>query len=189
MGESDRYAASCLESHHLKWIEQTPATLLIEQEVLLVHGTPQSDLGYFLETVEPQAVRAANPPEVHDRADEVSAPLILCGHTHIPRSVRLGERRLIVNPGSVGLPAYEDDRPLPHKMQTGSPHARYALVEKRNGSWSAELHSLVYDRESAARLAESRGRADWARAVVRGSYNLVSLGSTCKSHTPRPESS
>jgi putative phosphoesterase len=168
MGESDRYAMSCLETHHLRWIEHTPTTLLIEREIQLVHGTPRSDLGYFLETVEPQGVREANPLEVHDRAHGVSAPLILCGHTHIPRSVSLGDGRLAVNPGSVGLPAYEDDRPLPHKMQTGSPHARYALVEKRNGSWSAELNSVIYDWENAAKLAESRGRADWAKALRTG---------------------
>ena len=168
MGESDLYALSCLETHHLRWIEHTPTALLIEREIQLVHGTPESDLGYFLETVEPQGVREANPLEIHDRAHGVSAPLILCGHTHIPRTVSLGDGRLVVNPGSVGLPAHEDDRPLPHKMQTGSPHARYALVEKRNGSWSAQLNSVIYDWENAAKLAESRGRADWAKALRTG---------------------
>ena len=113
MGESDRYAMSCLETHHLRWIEHTPTTLLIEREIQLVHGTPESDLGYFLETVEPQGVREANRLEIHDRAHGVSAPLILCGHTHISRTVSLGDGRLVVNPGSVGLPAYEDDRSLP----------------------------------------------------------------------------
>jgi putative phosphoesterase len=168
MGESDRYVVSCLQRHHLTWIEQTPGTLLIEGEVLLVHGTPQSDVGYFLETVEPQVVREATPLEIKDRVGELSVPLILCGHTHIQRRISLGNRRLIVNPGSVGLPAYEDNHPLPHKMQTGSPHARYALVENRHGSWSAELHSIVYDWETAARLAKSRGRDDWARALRTG---------------------
>ena len=41
MGESDRYAASCLRLDHLKWIEKTPETLLIDNEILLTHGTPR----------------------------------------------------------------------------------------------------------------------------------------------------
>lgn len=168
MGESDRYAASCLRPHHVRWMEQIPETLLVLDEVLLVHGTPESDVSYFLETVVPAGVREAMPSEIQYRAGHALTPLILCGHSHIPRIYELSDRSLIVNPGSVGLPAYEDFRPFPHKMQTGSPHARYAIVEKRKESWSAELRSLVYDWEGAAKTAESRGRGDWARALRSG---------------------
>lgn len=35
-----------------------------------------------------------------------------CGHYHVPRSMRSSTGRLIVNPGSVGLPAYNDIHPL-----------------------------------------------------------------------------
>ncbi|MEZ2346483.1 metallophosphoesterase [Terriglobus sp. RCC_193] len=168
MGESDQYAASCLQPHHLRWIEKTPETLLIEGEILLVHGTPRSDLEYYLETVEQGAVRAATPQEVEERTRGAHASLIFCGHTHIPRRFTFADQRVVVNPGSVGLPAYEDDRPFPHKMQSASPHARYALVEKRGKTWSATLRSTVYDWELAARVAESRGRRDWAAALRTG---------------------
>jgi len=42
--------------------------------------------------------------------------------------MKLDGGRFIVNPGSVGLQTYEDDRPLPHRMEMRSPHARYAFV-------------------------------------------------------------
>jgi hypothetical protein len=31
---------------------------------------------------------------------------------------------LAANPGSVGLPAFDDTHPHPHVVETGSPHAR-----------------------------------------------------------------
>jgi hypothetical protein len=52
--------------------------------------------------------------------------LILCGHTHLPRVVRLGDRRLVVNAGSVGCPGYDGVKPVYHKVQTGTPDACYA---------------------------------------------------------------
>ncbi|EOW6434492.1 metallophosphoesterase family protein [Cronobacter turicensis] len=58
----------------------------------------------------------------------VTYSLILCGHTHIPRSVEISSTCLIVNPGSVGLQAYDDEHPFFHKMEAGSPHARYAIL-------------------------------------------------------------
>jgi len=169
MGLSDRYTASCLRSDHLEWIASLPITLRLNDEVLLVHGTLDSDLEYFLETVDKDGLRPASLEEVKVRAAEANADaLILCGHTHVPRLFRLDDNRLIVNPGSVGMPAYEDDRPFVHKVETGSPHARYAIVEKRDESWSAELLTVVYDWESAAKVADLRSRPDCARALRTG---------------------
>ena len=168
MGESDRYTANCLSTDHLSWMVQLPESLWIQDDVLLVHGTPSSDGSYFAETVEASGVRQATPAEIRDRAGKTSAALILHGHTHIPRILKLEEGPLIVNPGSVGLQAYQDDTPFPHKMEAGSPHARYAIVEKQNGSWSAELKAVVYDWDRAAADAEQRRRPDWAEALRSG---------------------
>jgi hypothetical protein len=47
---------------------------------------------------------------------------------------------LIVNPGSVGCPAYADPTPpSPHVSETGSPHARYALLAQQAGRWRVDL--------------------------------------------------
>lgn len=168
MGQTDRYTASCLRSNHFTWIAQFPETLLLWDDVLLVHGTADNDLMYFLETVDERGVRPASEREVTSRAAGIAASLVLCGHTHTPRSVRLDDGRLIVNPGSVGLPAYEDSWPFPHKIETGSPHARYAIAEKRNGKWTTELFAVVYDWAKAASVAEERERPDWALALRTG---------------------
>lgn len=168
MGESDLYAAQHLRPDQLRWLGDLPAGFHIAEEVLLVHGTPDSDLTYFLETVTESGVREATPAEVDQRAGDTRAAVILCGHTHLARSIRLADGRLIVNPGSVGLPAYEDDRPFPHFVESGSPHARYAIITRAEGRWSAELLTVDYDWDGAARDAEAHGRPDWANALRTG---------------------
>lgn len=169
MGASDSYTHSCLAERHRAWLATLPTTLWIDRDVFLCHGTPDSDLTYFLETVEPSGAREASDGDVEARAGNVQAALILCGHTHIARSRKISGERLVVNPGSVGLPAYEDDRPFSHVMEAGSPNARYAICSRDSaGHWEAKLTSITYDWEAAAHLADQRGRPDWAVALRTG---------------------
>jgi len=84
-----------------------------------------------------------------------------CGHTHLQRVMTLDDGRMIVNPGSVGLPAYDDDRPYAHLVESGSPHARYAVLSNDGEGWSTDLIAVEYDWEQAARDAEANSRADW----------------------------
>jgi hypothetical protein len=74
----------------------------------------------------------------------------------------------IANPGSVGLQAYDDAHPWPHVVETGSPQARYAIVDDAGGAWRVSLRTADYDFEPAARRAEANGRGDWADALRSG---------------------
>ena len=168
LGPSDAFARSRLSPAVLAWTAGLATSLALNDEVFLCHGTPGSDTGYFLETAVPGRTRPATPLEVHERLGGVAAAVVLCGHTHIPRSVRSTAGQLLLNPGSVGLPAYEDDRPFQHVVETGSPDARYALIEKRNGGWSAQMISLPYDFRPMAALAARNGRRDWECALSTG---------------------
>jgi hypothetical protein len=69
---------------------------------------------------------------------------------------------MIVNPGSVGVPAYDDETPFPHKMETGSPHARYAIVSADAETYSVDHLLIAYDWHKAAATARLNGRDDWA---------------------------
>ncbi|CAB5096409.1 metallophosphoesterase family protein [Burkholderia cenocepacia] len=165
---SDRWAHDTLRADQFDWLAALPERLTLDGNVLMVHGTPDSDLVYFLETVTPDGCRAATPDEVAQRAGDTAASLILCGHTHVPRAARLDDGRLIVNPGSVGLQAYEDDLPHPHRIETGSPHARYAMVSRTAAGWNVEFHAVEYDWHTAAATAAARGRDDWTVALRTG---------------------
>lgn len=168
MSLSDRHAAATLRNDQLAWLASLPATLQMSDDVVLVHGTPDSDLVYFLDTVTEHGLRPATIDEVTERAGQCKAAVILCGHTHVPRAVRLEDGRLIVNPGSVGLPAYDDLHPYPHVIENETPHARYATISDEKGAWEVSFHLIAYDWERAAIDAEANNRKDWARALRTG---------------------
>jgi len=168
MGQSDRYARDVLADKHLAWLSSLPASIRLTPDILVIHGGIDSDLTYLLERVTPEGRRAATAAEVASSIENVDASLIICGHTHVPRSVMLADGHHVVNPGSVGLQAYADVHPYPHTIENGSPHARYAIVEQTGTRWNVEFFEIEYDWERAATLAEQRGRADWAHALRSG---------------------
>lgn len=167
-GPSDAYTHAQLSAQELDWLASLPPTRHFAPEVLLCHGTPENDLDPLLETFEPNLNRAATAREVDARLGANGAAVVLCGHTHIPRAVRTRTGQLVVNPGSVGLPAFESDQPFPMVVETGAPDARYAIVEQRGGKWMAALISVPYDHHAMADLAEARKRPDWECALRTG---------------------
>lgn len=172
MGPSDAFAAAHLPPHARDWLAALPATLQLDAEVFCCHGTPTDDLQYLLETVEPRGARAATRAEATVRAGDaqrgIAHAVILCGHSHVPRLLQLDDGRLVVNPGSVGLQAYDDDHGYPHVVENGSPHARYALLTRRPAGWQVEQRAVPYDHEAAARRADANDRPDWADALRTG---------------------
>ena len=178
MSPADAYAALRLSALQCQWLERLPTTLQLAPDVVCCHSTPGSDLDYWLETVVPGFERGAAPGIRMARADEVRArlgaqrsvpaTLRLCGHTHVPRALDLGADGLVLNPGSVGLQAYDDARPHAHVVENGSPHARWALAVRGAAGWTVEFHAVAYDWEAAARQAESNDRPDWADALRSG---------------------
>jgi predicted phosphodiesterase len=168
MRESDRVAWEALSSGHLAWIAGLPAQARFAGAALLVHGSPRSDIDYLLERVEPDGPRPATAAEVAPALDGHDAGLVLCGHTHVPRALRLADGRLCVNPGSVGLPAFRGTEPYPHVMQSGTPAARYAMLQRDSGTWDVELIAVEYDHAAAVQRARSRGFDVWAEALRDG---------------------
>lgn len=118
MGLSDRSAHDELDEHHLHWLAALPATLVYRDALFLCHGTPASDETYWMEALTGDGiVHMARRAEIERFADGIEHPVILCGHTHVQRALRLSGGRLLVNPGSVGCPAYDDDRPVAHRSK------------------------------------------------------------------------
>jgi len=163
-----RYTRSCLSAEQVAWLAALNRTRQWHGRLLCCHGTPERDDAYLLETLTKGQVLVATSAELAARLGGVRAAVVLCGHSHVPRAVALPGGRLIVNPGSVGLPAYRDDAPVPHAMEAGSPHARFALVERTEGGWRVEHVAVPYDWEAASRAAAANGRADWAEWLVTG---------------------
>jgi predicted phosphodiesterase len=157
-----------LGAEPIEWLRQLPKTAVFENELFLFHGTPFSDTTYLLEDVSSGRPLLHPPAEIKRLLGDVRQPVALCGHTHIPRLVQLADGPLILNPGSVGLPAYDDDKPVPHFMETYSPHAQYAILEKTATGWDVSFHRVAYDHGAAATAARKLNREDWARGIEAG---------------------
>ncbi len=174
MGPSDRVAFEQLTRADLDWLATLPPTATLFGDVFLCHGTPRRDDRYWLDRVGADGqLRPASLAEVEAEARDVTAGLFLCAHTHIPRCLRLRDGRVVVNPGSVGCPGYDDDQPVHHHVQTGTPNASYAIAERREGgaagpAWDITFRSVPYAADAAAKLALANGRPDWARALATG---------------------
>lgn len=168
-GKSHRTDYMQLDRSHLDWLANLQPTMVYHDDVFLCHGTPSSDTAYWLDQVTDDAIIQATPIEdVEAEAFGITASLILCGHTHIPRVVRLRDGRLVVNPGSVGCPGYSGDKPVYHKMQAGTPDACYVIVERKRLGWSVTFRYVPYDHTSMAEMARRNGLPEWASALATG---------------------
>ncbi len=137
------WAAEQLRPADLPVLDALPLTVSLDG-VLFCHATPRDDTEIVL--VDSPLERWA---EVFSGVAERT---VVLGHTHMP-FVRLADRRLIVNPGSVGMPY-------------GTRGAHWALLGD-----GVELRRTSYDVEAACRLLVSRsgypGIEEWADYFVR----------------------
>jgi predicted phosphodiesterase len=168
MGASDRYASETITQAQRDWMAALPAVMRPERDVFMCHATPQNDVDCYLEDLVDGELRPTSLRAIEARTGSCDASLIFCGHSHIPRVAQLHCGQIIVNPGSVGIQAYEGHHPGPHVVEVGSPHARYAIAERSSNGWIVECIAVPYDWDAAARLALHHGREDWVRALRTG---------------------
>jgi hypothetical protein len=145
------WAAGELRADHVELLAGLPLSMTVTVsrlgEVLFCHATPRND-----EEVVLVDSRLGRWRQVFgDVPAEVTT--VVCGHTHMP-FIRLAHGRLVINPGSVGMPY-------------GQPGAHWALLGP-----GAELRRTVFDMDAAcAQIAAESGfpgaRA-WADLYVRG---------------------
>lgn len=121
-------------------------------DILVVHATPWS----ISDAVMPDASEAT----VVRVFQEAGAAAVVYGHIHIAY-VRELDGRLLINPGSVGLP-YD-----------GDPRASYALFSADRGAWRTTLHRVDYDLSealNASRQSDNPEGQRWARRLESASF-------------------
>jgi predicted phosphodiesterase len=169
MGASDLFAHDEMTPAQRAELGRLPFTREFAPDVGGFHATPAHDDRYVLDRVAHGRLMRAAPEKIAERLGSFGGRIILCGHSHRPELVRLPDGRTILNPGSVGDPAYHDATGQAHVSESGSPHARYAVIDVRNGEIAeATFRAVTYDHEAAARRAEANGRPDWAHALRTG---------------------
>jgi putative phosphoesterase len=130
-----------LAADELRSLAKLPVSRLItldKTRFFLVHATPRDPLDEFA------------PPEVEfweRRLQNVEADVICVGHTHQPYVLEVGDK-LVINPGSVGLP------------RDGDPRASYAVVE----DFKVELRRVEYPVEQTVRTVEESNLPEAGKA-------------------------
>jgi len=147
----DLWAAAQLAPRHVDLLASLPHPVVLEVAgfgaVAFCHGTPRDDNEVVL--VDTRMERWAQ--VFADLPEEVQT--VVCGHTHMPFA-RLVDGRLVVNPGSIGMPY-------------GRAGGHWALL--RDGDVSLRRVIINVDAAVAAVVAHSTypGRAEWADYYLR----------------------
>jgi predicted phosphodiesterase len=169
LGPSDSHAYDAIAPAQRAFLAALPMRLDVLPGIEAFHASPGSDERYLLDDIQGGGLVRASAAEIARRLGETSARIILCGHSHRADFVQLSSGPLILNPGSVGCPAYDDPTGRPHVSEAGSPHARYAILDLAASPLpNVELRAIPYDFEAAARQAARNGRREWAFALRTG---------------------
>ncbi len=168
MGPSDRAASAQLSTSQRAWLASLPPTAVVADELLLCHGTPELDHEYLAEDVSSGFARVAHYDVIRARLGSTTG-LILCGHSHVARYVRIDDNTAVANPGSVGIQAYSDfEHRFPHVIESGSPHARYLLLDGQGRDWQVTFRLVEYEWDRAALMADGQLRPEWCYALRTG---------------------
>lgn len=162
-----QYVIDMLENEHKNWLNNLPFSIQTE-DFYFCHASPKSDEQYLLHDITLNDAILKQPQDIMNLVKEIPQNIIFCGHSHLSDIVYLPNGKVIVNPGSVGLPAYEEEEPFYYKMESGTPFANYTIVKKRDGRWIFEQINITYDVTDAIKQSEKLNRPDWACALKFG---------------------
>lgn len=169
MGDWEKPAYQQLSPAHIAWLKTLPFDLVFKDVAYCCHGSPVDDLGYWLEQLAPQGfLHQRALAEIEALAHGIKQPIMLCGHTHIARTVQLSHSRLIVNPGSVGCPGWKDTEPFYHQVDAGHPLASYAVLEETAQGWQVYFRQVRYESSAAGELARANGMPALGNAIATG---------------------
>jgi putative phosphoesterase len=159
---------SLISEETINWLQNLPNTAVCDDLFFVCHGTPESDDEYLLEQVTAQGVFVHNDEYLVEKTKHIQQRIILCGHSHVNRVIYLSNGKIILNPGSVGLPAYLGNGEHRFAMESMTPHAKYALVNVNNEQVNIEQIHCTYDWNTASQAAKANGSDKWSQFLLQG---------------------
>jgi putative phosphoesterase len=132
-----------LQEPDLRYLSRLPAsyvTTLENTRFFMVHATPRDPLDEYA------------PPDVDfwsRRLRNVDADVICVGHTHQPYVLEVGDK-LVVNPGSVGLP------------RDGDPRVSYAVIE----DYKVDIKRVEYPIEDTVAVIQASALPEGAKEML-----------------------
>lgn len=132
-----------LSDEDIRFLAAMPLTRLMtldDLRFLLVHATPRDPLDEYA---------PADADFWARRLQGVDADVVCVGHTHFPYVLEVGGK-LVINPGSVGLP------------RDGDPRASYAILENRH----VELKRVEYRVDATIQTIHDSPLPDGAKTML-----------------------
>ena len=166
-----RWLHECLDQEALDYIASLPEEAVYAAEgtapIRIVHASPGSMTEPILPSLDPDAMAVHRQAGllglrrrkigIHEALALFKEPVLLCAHSHISWKQEL-EGRLIMNPGSVGIPINGDTR------------AQYAVLTWQGGRWQVEQRAIDYDRDQIRAAYQESGILD-----IEGAFALAQL--------------
>jgi putative phosphoesterase len=161
LAEVVRWAHDQLSQEDLEYLAALPTTLetdLGAMRIFCFHGSPRSEVEGLLATTPESELHAA-----FDSAPD--AQVLAGGHTHV-QLLRMFGDRLLLNPGSVGLPlgsvaaAFAGGTPLPTR-------AEYALLRAGDSRMEVSFFRVPIDVGAVAAATAAMPHASWAGDLER----------------------
>lgn len=164
---SHQFTCQNLKAKHFDWIRSLNFSESIHDLIFICHGTPESYCNYLLEDIDNGFPVLKSNQEIENITGKIRQKVIFCGHSHLNNVFFTGSKT-IINPGSVGLQAYEDFHPTSHIMQSGNPYARYSIVHIKEDIIGIENIAIKYKWDLAAKEAKKNGKANWSKWLKTG---------------------
>jgi len=129
-----------LDKGNIKYIEKLPEQLSISlpgmDAIRVVHGSPTN----INEEIFPDKY----PERIEKALKDIKEPVLICGHTHHPWSKTV-YNKLIVNPGSVGVP-FNKNKCAEYAVLTWEDN-KWMVSHRQAGYDLKELEQLFFDKE------------------------------------------
>ena len=158
------YVRKELTADSMEWLRSIPFNYDLEGILIAFHGSPSSNHNYLIEkftNTPDHELQIKSSEELELELKSISQMIILCGHSHKPGYRTLSNGKHIINPGSIGLPAYFDEIPYPHKIENHDPSAHYTILEIEGHDIVFFIKVIHYVYQWAALKARKNNREDW----------------------------
>lgn len=93
-----------IKNRHLNFIKSLPSTMNIKigkKKAIIAHGAPWKNDFYFYKNTSKKWI---------NKIKKYDKEIYILGHTHHPMNLKLNNKKLIINPGSIGQPRNKSNK-------------------------------------------------------------------------------
>jgi len=160
----NKKADAKISSKTIDWLNSLEK-IWMNKQLTLFHATPYSTKEYLFEKIMDNQVVIRGNEEIKEIIKGIKTKYVACGHSHVERIAGI-DGQIVINAGSVGLPAYSDDDPY-HCMETLNAFAKFITVDDD----AVKINLVEYDHAKAAERAKQNNRMDWYNWITTGRVN------------------